>query len=110
MPAGSSMISEDLFSFEFIKKSAFHGSSRGLRYRIGKSGEALEVCTWPEPYSYEYTPKEKKTVRCFSFDPEGYEEAKAYLDGLDGMDKDGAVNSNDSGNYSVSPKHLLLRA
>lgn len=81
------MIRDDLFSFAFIKKSAFYGSCRGWRYRIGKKDDFLEVCTWPEPYSFDFTPEEQKVYKTFAFSPEGYEEAKEYLEALENSDR-----------------------
>ena len=74
------MIREQLFSFAFIKKSPFFGSYKGWRYRIGESDGALEVCIYPEPYDFEHTPEKSKERTKFPFTPEGYEQAKQYLE------------------------------
>lgn len=75
------MIRDDLFSFAFIQKSPFYGSDQGMQYRIGKNADGmLEVCIYPGPFSFEWTEESLKEYRTFPFDPEGYEEAKAYLE------------------------------
>ena len=77
------MIREDLFSFAFIKKSPFYGSYQGMQYRIGKSTdgkELLEVCTYPGPFCFEWTEESLKEYQTFPFTPEGYEQAKEYLE------------------------------
>ena len=73
-------IRDDLFSFEFIKKSPFYGSFVGMRYRIARKDGELEVCTWPEPFGFEHTDEAQKEYRMFPFTPEGYEEAGIYLE------------------------------
>ncbi len=76
------MIKEDLFSFAFIKKSPFFGSCHGMQYRVGREGEEeqLVACVYPGPYSYDNTPEEEKQKKKFDFSPEGYEQAKDWLE------------------------------
>ena len=74
------MIRDDLFSFAFIKKSPFHGSFAGLRYRIAPRDKVLEVCIYPEPFDFEHTDESRKEYRMFPFTPEGYEQAGIYLE------------------------------
>ena len=74
------MLREDLFSFEFIRKSAFHGSFRGMQYRICRTGDTLTAWVYPEPWNFEYTPDDKKISKTFPFDREGYEAAKNWLE------------------------------
>ena len=74
------MIREDLFSFAFIKKSPFYGSFRGMQYRVGKSGDVLQACVYPGPYSFDYTPEEQKVYETFPFSEEGYEAAGDWLE------------------------------
>ena len=73
-------VRDDLFSFEFIKKSAFYGSFGGMRYRIGRKDDHLEVCIWPEPFGFEHTDEAQKEYRKFPFIPEGYEQAGIWLE------------------------------
>ena len=79
-------------------KQAFLGSCSGMRYRINmgerelplpedaKEGDKppkekfLTVETWPEPYSYTATDKEKITFKKYPFTQEAYEELLADLD------------------------------
>ena len=60
---------------QFIKKSPFYGSYKGMRYVLQKKEDALEACIYPEPYAYDATPEEKKTYYTFDFSDAGYEEA-----------------------------------
>ena len=53
----------DLHEFmpvNYLKKEAYTGSHRGMRYRMwkGESGEdtVLMTAAWPEPYGFEATP------------------------------------------------------
>jgi len=74
------MIKDQLFSFEFIKKSPFFGSLGGWRYRIGKKdGDELETCIYPEPYDFDHTPEEQKERHTFPFTPEGYALAAQHI-------------------------------
>lgn len=70
---------EKVLPFQFIKKSPLYGSYQGMNYRITEMKGMLEVCTYPGPYAFWYTPEEKKTYREFAFTEEGYEEALEYL-------------------------------
>ncbi len=45
-----------------------------------ESVEVLKVVWWKEPYSYECTPEEEKTVRHFPFTEEGREEGILWLE------------------------------
>ena len=78
------MIRDDLFSFAFIKKSPFHGSYQGMRYRIGKekAGETdrLVAYVYPEPYCFEAAADDVKKSMDFDFTADGYEEAKNWLE------------------------------
>ena len=74
------MIRDDLFSFEFIKKSPFHGSYRGMQYRIGKEEDQLKVWVYPGPYNFENTPEEEKVSETFPFSREGYGLAISWLE------------------------------
>lgn len=63
----------------------YFGSHRGMRFRIARSpmedvalkpadkkGDAqFEIIIWPEPFSFDNTPEEKKTTATFPFDMEG---------------------------------------
>lgn len=62
-----------------LKKEAFTGSYKGMRYRIVKREEELEVYIWPQPYNYENTDDEAKQVKQFSFSEEGVHEAVDWL-------------------------------
>ena len=69
------------------------GSHRGMRYRIArnpmedvalappdKKGEAeFEVIIWPEPFCFEATPHDQKTIMKFPFTLEGKEEMIEWL-------------------------------
>lgn len=76
-----------ILSFNHYKKGKpFTGSLKGLRYRIVKETAADEddtdkfrVDTWPEPFCYEATDKDKIEVQYFPFDEKGYEDIITYL-------------------------------
>lgn len=64
---------------QFIKKSPFYGSYKGMRYVLRKKEDELEVCIYPEPYAFDVTEEEKKTYYTFEFSDNGYEEAISLL-------------------------------
>jgi len=79
-------------------KQAFLGSSKGMRYRINQGSRELPLPedakegdkppvekyltseTWPEPYSYTATDKEKIRCREYPFTQEAYEQLLSDLD------------------------------
>lgn len=74
---------KDVLSLEFYKKSPFHGSYNGIRYRIEKDGDDEKVklkCTiWPEPYSFEATDDSLKEYYQAEFSNEGLEDIVSYI-------------------------------
>lgn len=72
------------------------GSRDGLRYRIernpledvhlkkpedkGNEKAVLRVTVWPEPYCFEKTPEEQKTVKEFPFVQESLEQASLWIE------------------------------
>jgi len=60
-----------------VKKEDFTGSLKGMRYRLHKKqieesdDTVIEVCIWPQPFSYAATADEEKEYKDFSFDEEG---------------------------------------
>lgn len=76
-----------ILSFNHYKKGkAYTGSYQGMRYRIVKEKAENEddtdkfiVETWPEPYCYEKTDKEKIFVQKFPFTENGYTDILNYL-------------------------------
>ena len=73
-------VRDELFAFQFLKKGIFTGSYKKMRYRIAKKEDTLEVCVYPEPFSFECTPEEEKTYQQFAFSEEGYARAKDWLE------------------------------
>lgn len=73
------LIKETFVPLQFFKKEAYTGSMKGMRYRIKKEEEGLEVTVYPQPYCYEATPDEKKTKTVFSFSEEGREQALEWI-------------------------------
>ena len=80
-----------ILSFNHYKKGKpYTGSHTGMRYRISKITEGEEddkvdrflVETWPEPFCYEKTDKEKINEMKFVFSQEGYEDVLKYLNEL----------------------------
>lgn len=75
---------EAFFNLNILKKEDYTGSMDGMRYRLVKAeneeGEAkLRVASWPEPFCFDKTPEEKKTVRDFAFSEEGKKDAADWL-------------------------------
>ena len=73
------MIDPNTISVNYIKKEPFTGGYRGMRYRLTKSGDGMEVAIWPEPYNYVKTPDEKKQFKQFALSIEGRDEAVAWM-------------------------------
>lgn len=88
------IVRTDIFSFRYFDYGeAFHGSYRGMRYRIGreplekvfgKSEEEkaqgnIRVYVWPEPFSFDKTSDEKKIFSDFEYSDEGVEAAIEFL-------------------------------
>lgn len=99
--------STDIMHIGFLKKEKFNGSAEDMRYRMEKysyevpdpeaaesaaaaaDGEnaapptktetVLRCTVWPEPFCYEKTPAEVKTVQDFSFTEDGVESARQWL-------------------------------
>ncbi len=74
---------EDILSMEFLKKSEYTGSHRGMRYRLEgvmEEGEkALKATVWPEPFNFLKTPEELKETKVFAFAEEGVVAAVAWM-------------------------------
>ncbi|MDD2973404.1 MAG: hypothetical protein PHE02_14865 [Lachnospiraceae bacterium] len=68
-----------------VKKEDFSGSLKGMRYRLHKKKQeesedaVIEVCIWPQPYSYDKTAEEEKEYKDFSFDESGRLEIVDWL-------------------------------
>lgn len=94
---------EDILYIEYLKKSEYTGSHKGMRYRLEQvtaeegseaereasekgcsvaDGKALEATVWPEPYSFAKTPAEQKTRAFFSFDEDGIVDAVAWMNDI----------------------------
>ena len=70
---------KDVLSLEFYKKSPFHGSLDGIRYRIEKDDDGLKCTMWPEPYSYDSTDKSLMEEYIASFDEEGLSDIVRHI-------------------------------
>lgn len=66
-------------ALNFIKKEPMTGSYKGMRYRLSKSGDEIEVCIWPEPYNYIKTSDELKQFNRFPLTAEGKDQAVDWL-------------------------------
>ena len=73
------MIDSATISIQYIKKDDFTGSFKGMRYRLSKMGDGMEVVIWPGPYNYIKTPDQKKQRKEFALTIEGKEEAVKWL-------------------------------
>ena len=71
--------SSDLLSLQFLKKSRFTGSYRGMRYCVREKDKELGVCCWPGPFAMEKTKEELFTEGVFPFTEEGRESCVAWL-------------------------------
>ena len=78
--------------FDYIKLEPFTGSYNGMRYRIWTVKEKFSedgseklsdakvmAAAYPEPYSFEITENDKKTIKEFEFSKEGLESAIEWL-------------------------------
>ncbi|MCD7817677.1 MAG: hypothetical protein LUH07_01295, partial [Lachnospiraceae bacterium] len=66
-------------SLEFIKKQDFFGSWHGMRYRIHKKDDVLDVAVYPGPYCWDVTKEDVKEHKEFPFTSEGFTEAVVWL-------------------------------
>ena len=73
------MIEQTAISVNYIKKEPVTGSYKGMRYRMVKDKDDMEVTIWPEPYNYITTPEEKKQRKIFPLTNEGKEEAVTWM-------------------------------
>jgi hypothetical protein len=73
------MIETNKISLNFIKKEPVTGSYKGMRFRLHKEEDLIRTTVWPEPFCYDKTKEEKKTVKDFPLTPEGKEEAVVWL-------------------------------
>ena len=73
------MIDSATISIQYIKKDDFTGSFKGMRYRLSKAGDGMEVVIWPGPYNFIKTPENKKQRKEFPLTIEGKEEAVKWL-------------------------------
>ncbi|MCC8029802.1 MAG: GNAT family acetyltransferase [Lachnospiraceae bacterium] len=74
----------DLFHISFYKKTRFHGSFRGMHYRIeGITDEdgtkQLCVTTWPGPWNFDHTDDSLKESALFAFSDDGLDAVTHYL-------------------------------
>ena len=73
----------DIKSF-YNKKAVLKASFQGMRYQVEPYQEteeekALRATIWPEPFCFEKTPEEKKTVREFPYSEEGLDQVYDWL-------------------------------
>ena len=72
-------IDPNTISVNYIKKEPFTGGFQGMRYRLIKSSEGMEVTIWPEPYNFLKTPEEKKQSKQFPLTIDGRNDAVAWM-------------------------------
>lgn len=75
------MIDKKLIPVGGLKKEPFSGGHHGMRYffRSDESKETFSVFIYPEPWSFEETPAEKKHSASFPMSDEGMDTAIAWL-------------------------------
>ena len=79
MEVNTMKIDPNTISVNYIKKEPFTGGYKGMRYRLIKSSEGMEVTIWPEPYNFMHTPDEKKQSKQFPLTVDGRNEAVEWL-------------------------------
>lgn len=84
------MIDKQLIPVGGLKKEPFSGGHHGMRYffRCDESKETFTVFVYPEPWSFEKTPDEKKQSASFPMSDEGMEQAIDWLWERYNADKD----------------------
>ena len=75
---------EDFMPIPYLKKAKFTGSFQGMRYRMEKieaedGKTVLRTEAWPEPYSYDATPKEQILFQDSAFSEEGIQDGIRWL-------------------------------
>lgn len=68
-----------MFSLALVKKERFCGSYNGMRYMLCKKDEQLQASVYPEPFSWEATPDEKKQSELFELSEQGIAQAVQWL-------------------------------
>ncbi|RZT00467.1 hypothetical protein [Cuneatibacter caecimuris] len=77
----------DIMPLNFLKKSRFAGSYRGMRFLLHKVSEGaeeaqkdcLEVIVWPEPFCFEASEESDHVKASFEFSGDGIAEAVDWL-------------------------------
>ena len=74
----------DLLALSFYEKSPFTGSDKGMRYRVEKvtdeANEAFfQATVWREPFAFDHTPDEEKTVHREAFSEDGLLELITWM-------------------------------
>ncbi|MFA9466081.1 MAG: GNAT family acetyltransferase [Velocimicrobium sp.] len=74
---------DHFMSLNILKKEAYSGSMRGMRYRLEQVGEKSDpkivTYIWPEPFCFEKTEDDKKTSKEFEFSELGKEQIVIWL-------------------------------
>ena len=83
---------EDILTLSYYSYGqAFTGSEKGMRYRVILQKEekdedgsvvrekGLAASVWPEPFSYDRTPREQIETKVFAFSEDGREELVSWL-------------------------------
>ena len=88
---------KDILSLPYLKKAAFTGSYKGLRFRFmavkreiksregnekGEEKQILELTAWEGPYGFEATAEEKKQHIEVDFSEEGIQKGIDWLNEL----------------------------
>lgn len=77
---------EDILSLGYLKKTAFSGSSEGMRFLLKKETKEedtiLRVYAWPEPFSFDHTPTEQILSCEKAFSEDGICDAVLWLNSI----------------------------
>ncbi len=76
----------DIKSF-YNKKAVLKASFRGMRYQLEQYKDpaqedaepVLRTTIWPEPFCFEKTPEERKTIKEFIYTEDGLDEAYEWI-------------------------------
>lgn len=77
------MIDREINLNYYTYGETYFGSYVGMRYAIvmvkEDENQILRFTSWPEPFSYDKTSDDQKTIQDFPFTEEGYDTGVAWL-------------------------------
>ena len=73
------MIDKTLIPVGGLKKEPFSGSHHGMRFFMRAENDILHVWVYPEPWCFEQTSDDVKTLKDFPFTGEGLDESLEWI-------------------------------